>query len=238
MNKQNILYGIIGLLAGFIIGFFFANGINRNAARQPASSQTGISGNLQMQTSADIKEAPNNGGGGAMMPEVTQTLKKAEDEPNNFEAQMQAGLMYLRIQNTEKAAEYFQRAVNARKDTFEDLTALGNAFFDIRNFEEAEKWYTLALEKNPDDVNVRTDLGSTFIERPQPDLNRAIKEYRTSLSKEPAHESTLYNLALAQMRNGDSQGAQETFNQLQNVNPNSPLIPKLKEKLAQPAVQK
>ena len=229
MNKQNILYGIIGLLAGFIIGFFFANNINRNAARQPLNTENSSPNGQQMQ-SASIKESQN----GAMMPQVSQAIEKAQKDPNNFEAQMAAGEMFLRIQNAEKANEFFQRAANAQPESFENQAMLGNAFFDIRNFEEAEKWYLRALEKNPDDVNVRTDLGSTFMERSQPDLERAIKEYRISLSKDPNHESTLFNLALALMRKGDSQGAQDSLYELIKVNPNSPLISKLKEKLSQP----
>lgn len=235
MNKQNILFGIIGVLAGFIIGFFFANSINRNAALQPAITQSLSNSqvNPQTQSAASVKDSQN----GAMIPEVSQTLDNAQQNPNDFDAQIKAGQMYLKIQNTQKADEFFKRAVAAHKDTFEDLTVLGNAFFDVKNYEEAEKWYSQALVKNPDDVDVRTDLGSTFMERPQPDLDRAITEYRTSLSKNPKHESTLFNLSLALMRKGDVQGARETLNQLGTVNPNSPLISKLKERLSQPAVK-
>jgi tetratricopeptide (TPR) repeat protein len=235
MNKQNILFGIIGLLAGFIIGFFFANNINRNALLTGSPNSQSPPGNPQMQ-SANIKEPQGSlsggGTGGGMMPEVAQTMEKAQNEPDNFEAQIRAGEMYMRIQNPEKANEFFQRAAKVQRNTFEDLTTIGNAFFDIRNFEEAEKWYMQALAKNPNDVNVRTDLGSTFMERSQPDIERAIKEYRTSLEKDPKHENTLYNLSLALMRKGDREGAQETLDQLEKINPISPLVSRLKEKIA------
>lgn len=235
MNKQNILYGIIGVLAGFIIGFFFANSINRNAALQSANVQAlpNAQGNPQSQSAVSVKDSPN----GATIPEVAQTLDAAQKNPDDFGAQLRAGQMYLKIQNTDKTIEFINRAVAAHKDTFEDLASLGNAFFDVKNFEEAEKWYSQALVKNPDDVDVRTDLGSTFMERQQPDMGRAIKEYRTSLEKNPKHESTLFNLSLALMRSGDWQGAQDTLKQLETVNPNSPLISKLKEKLSQPTVK-
>lgn len=235
MNKQSFLFGIIGLLAGFIIGFFWANSVNRNSAFQSSASSQNSSGNPQLQNMS-IKESQGDatigGGGGGMLPEVAQTIEKAQKETDNFEAQINAGEMYLRIQNLEKANEFFQRAAAAHKDNFEDLSTLGNAFFDARNYAEAEKWYTQALAKNPNDINVRTDLGSTFMERAQPDLDRAIKEYRTSLEINPTHENTLFNLSLALMRKGDQQEAQNTFDQLEKSNPNSPLVQKLKEKLA------
>ena len=230
MNKQNILFTIIGIIVGFIGGFFLANNINRNAVLQNPTAQIspGAPNNPQTQ-SADIKENP----GGGMLPEVSEVINRAQNEPKNFAAQIQAGQMYARIQNTEKANEYLQRAVETRQDKFEDLATLGNGFFDLKKFEEAEKWYALALEKNPDDVDVRTDLGSTFMERPNPDIDRAIKEYQTSLAKNPNHENTLFNLTLALMRKGDADGSRETLAKLEKINPTSPLVTNLKQRLSQ-----
>jgi tetratricopeptide (TPR) repeat protein len=238
MNKQNIFYTLAGLFAGFILGFFLANSINRNASMQAQPAQITSNAPLTTQSnpqtqSADIKESASTGA----LPEVAQTISRAENEPGNFSAQIKAGEMYLRIQNLEKATEFINRAVAARQDNFENLATLGNAYFDIGHFEEAEKWYSLALAKKPDDIEVRSDLGSTFVWRAQPDLDRAIKEYRISLEKNPRHENTLFNLSHALFRKGDLPAAQSILVQLEQVNPQSHLIPRLKERLAQPAVK-
>jgi tetratricopeptide (TPR) repeat protein len=232
MNKQTILFTIIGLLAGFIFGFFLANNINRNAVMQPAIAQTGTnspflnSQNPQTQ-SVSIKEQ-----NGTMMPEIAQTLERAKNAPNDFVAQIRAGEVYLKIQNLEKANEFFTKAAEVHQDNFQDLATLGNAFFDIKKYEEAEKWYSKALEKNPDDIDVRTDLGSTFMERQPPDFDRAIKEYRTSLEKNPKHESTIFNLSVALFRKGDLQGARDMLAQLKQINPQSDLIARLEQKIS------
>jgi tetratricopeptide (TPR) repeat protein len=181
-----------------------------------------------MQSAADIKESPD----GAMMPEVAQILEKARTEPNNFQAQIRAGEIFLRIQNTERAIEFFNKAAAVRHDSFEDLATLGNAYFDARRFEEAEKWYTAALAKKPDDVNARTDLGSTFMERVPPDLDRAIREYRVSLEKNPKHESTIFNLAVALHKKGDQKGASGLLAQLKQMSPQSPLVVRLEQRIA------
>lgn len=229
MKKDNLLFAVIGILAGFIVGFFLANSINRNAAfQQPSAQNSGIPQANPQTQSVSIKENQ-----GAALPEVQQTIDTAQNEPNNFAAQIKAGEMYARIQNTDKANEFLQRAVQAHQDNFQDLTTLGNGFFDLKNFDEAEKWYSKALEKNPDDADVRTDLGSTFMERANPDIDRAIKEYQTTLAKNPNHENTLYNLSLALTRKGDTAGAQATLARLEKANPTSPLINNLKQKLTQ-----
>lgn len=229
MNNQKIFYGIIGLLLGFAIGFVLANSINRNASEPLANEKTQASSNpdQQIQKTADIKENAS----GAMQPDVAQTLQRALNSPNDFRAQIQAGDMYRQIQNTDKANEFYRRAVAVHHDSFEDLTTLGNSFFDIKNYEEAENWYALALKKQPEDVNVRTDLGTTFMERKQPDYDRAIQEYRNSLEKDPNHENTLFNLSIALMRKGDADESRKTLERLEATNPGSSLIPKLKEKL-------
>ena len=40
MNKENILFGVVGLLAGLIIGFMFTNSINKGAFRKPRPPPT------------------------------------------------------------------------------------------------------------------------------------------------------------------------------------------------------
>lgn len=230
MNNKTAFFTISALVIGFFIGFFFANNINRNAILQPAMQANPNLNPGNLQNNAQVFDGSTGGAG--MMPEVARVIEAADKETNNFVAQIRAGIMFLRIQNTEKASEYFTRASKVHEDTFQDLSTLGNAFFDIRNYEEAEKWYTLALAKNPDDVDVRTDLGSTFMERSNPNLDRAIQEYKTSLEKNPKHENTLFNLSVAFIRKGDIQAAQETYAQLEKTNPVSSLLPKLKERMS------
>ena len=234
MNKQSISLAVIGVIIGFIGGFVLANKINRDAALQPVNTNAvqnqpfPNAQNPQIQ-SADIKDKPT----GAMLPDIAEKLEKATKEPDNFEAQITAGDMYSQIQKFDKALEFYQKANKIKPDDYKTIIKLGNSNFDLKNYEAAEKWYESALAKNPNDVDVRTDLGSTFMERAQPDLDRAIKEYRASLNINPAHENTLFNISLALMRKGDKQGAQEMLNQFEKVSPQSPLIAKLKQKLAE-----
>ena len=163
------------------------------------------------------------------MPDVTETLEKAKKEPENFEAQMKAGEMYSQIQRADKAAEFFDNAAALKPAEYEKIAQLGNAYFDIRNFEKAETYYLQALAKKSDDVGVRTDLGITFVERPKPDYDRAIKELQTSVQLNPKHEPALYYLAIAYFKKGDSANAQKYSAQLEQINPNSPLVSRLKQ---------
>jgi tetratricopeptide (TPR) repeat protein len=232
MTKENILFSIIGLLLGCIIGFIFANSVNQRGyePRTNAMNPAGQNPNLP----PDHPQLPMNGVADqeGMNAAVTEAIQRARTEPNNFEAQVAAAQLYYRIQRYDEAIEFLLKANQLRPDDYATTVRLGDANFDAGHFETAEKWYTAALVKNPADVNVRTDLGLTFFLREPPDIERAIKEYRASLEREPKHEQTLQNLTAALIKKGDAQEAQTTLAALEGVNPSNEGIVKLRSDLA------
>ncbi|MDQ3180423.1 MAG: tetratricopeptide repeat protein, partial [Acidobacteriota bacterium] len=174
MNKH-FFYGIIGLIVGLAVGFFTANSINRNAVSHSTIAQNPENAPFISQPTADIKEKPQGG----MLPEISETLDRAKNEPNNFEAQIKAGDMYEKIQKFDTAVEFYEKANRVKPEDYETIVKIGNTYFDSKQFEKAEKWYAQALAKKPGDINVRTDFGITFVERENPDLDRAVKEFQT-----------------------------------------------------------
>jgi tetratricopeptide (TPR) repeat protein len=228
MDKDKFLYGIIGLLAGCIIGFLFANSLNQGqvqtAALPPTATTAQMPPNQNLPPDHPQVAGNPNAATGAPLPEVTEALKKAEANPKDFDAQLNAGDLYYQIQRFDEAAKFYERAAKIRPDATVVLVKAGNAFFDAEKYETAEKWYTSALAKTPDDVNVRTDLGLTFYLRNPPDVERAIKEYKVSLEKNPNHELTLQNLVVAQREKGDTKAAQETMDRLAKINPANPVL--------------
>lgn len=235
MSKDNVLFGIIGLLLGFIIGFMFANNANQQAA-QP--SRTAAS-NSQMNLPADHPPLPSNAVAdqsnpsqtGAAMPAVQAAIDKARNEPNNFDAQKQAGDMYYQIQRFDEAVDYWLKANKIKPDDYETIVNIANAYFEAGKYELAEQWYTSALTKNPNDVNVRTDLGTTFMARTPPDFDRAIKEYRRSLETDPNHEQTLHNLVIAYAKKGQAKEAQEMYDKLEKAYPQNPDLQLLRSQI-------
>lgn len=236
MNKENVLFSIIGLLLGLIIGFLVTNSINQSGgATTPRAQQTARPTTPQQgsELPPDHPAVPSNGVAdqGQMQAAITEAIQKARNEPDNFEAQMEAAQLYYQIRRYSEAIEFLLRANQLRPDSYEAVVALGNTYFDADKFKEAEQWYTAALIKNPDDVNVRTDLGLTFLFREPADIDRAIQEFRKSLQREPRHEQTLQNLTVALTRKGDAKEAQATLAKLEEVNPNSQALSKLRSDL-------
>lgn len=230
MNKQNILFGIIGLIFGSVIGFFVANSINRNSPQIVSPVQPNAPFQNQQVPNVLVKEQPPQGG---MLPDITATLDEARNSPDNFDAQIKAGDTYLQIKGFEKAVEFYQQAHRIKPEDYETIVKIGNVYFDFGKFEEAGKWYEQALSKKSNDTSVRTDLGVTFIERENPDLDRAIKEFQIALQTNPKQEPTLYNLGAVYFKKGNADEANKVLTRLEAINPQSQLVDRLQQLITQ-----
>ena len=228
MTKENILFVIIGLLGGFMVGFFFANSVNQSAgvvtAVQPGVQQTGAG------LPSGHPAVPGAPGGGAI-PEVQAAIDKARQNPTDFEAQMKAAELYYQIQRFDGAIEFLKKANELQPENYEVMVNLGNSYFDANRYEDAEKAYTKALTKKPDDVNVRTDLGLTFLFRDPPIYDRAIQEFKRVLEADANHVQALQNLTVAYTKTSDKANASATLSRLEQVDAANAAIPKLKEEL-------
>jgi tetratricopeptide (TPR) repeat protein len=215
MNRDRIIFTIIGLLIGLIIGFLATNSYNRST----------LLAELQSQNRPPASQPQNQM---AAMPGVTEALEKAEKEPNNFEAQIFAGDMFTRIENYEKSLPYYEKANKINPEDYRTLVVLGGINLELKRFAESQKWYEKALAKKSDDHQVRTFYGLSFLKSEPKDVDRAIKEFKTSLSIKPDDEDTLQFLAQAYFEKKDDANLKETIAKLEKVNPNNEIIKSLK----------
>lgn len=253
VDKSKILYAIIGLLAGFIIGFFVANSLNRagvEAARaelsrlraaQPAQNQEERTAGSQVAT---------DGGGQLTDQEIRNAIATADARPGDLSLQRNLGLALYRYSSqtpnpfySEDVVRLLKRAAEGNAKDYEVLVALGNVLFDLgqssdpQRFSEARTYYLKALELKPDDVSTRTDLGLTYYLGRPSDPGRAISEYRRSLAIDPHHELTLQNMATALLSTGQQDEASRMIDELGRLNPSNPALSSLRAQLAQRQVK-
>jgi tetratricopeptide (TPR) repeat protein len=230
MNKENILFGVVGLLAGLIIGFMLTNSINKGTIAGTPTADMKLNSNMPPDHPAVPGAGTTQGGpAGGMQPEVQAAIDKAKQSPDDLDAQIKAAEMYYQIERFDEAAALFKRANQLKPEDREIIVQLGNVNFDGNHYEEAEKWYTQALAKKADDVSVRTDLGLTFVFRDPPNYDRAIQEFNKSLETDPNHIQTLQNLTVAYTKKGDAAKAGSTLAKLEGVDPKNVAITKLKD---------
>jgi Flp pilus assembly protein TadD len=227
MSRENILIGIIGVLAGVIIGYLGTNHINRTytattAKDAPVRTESG---------DAPANHPPTEGAAGGGQADPMAAIDLAKKEPANFDAQIEAAGLFRQIDRHEEALNYYNRAYQIKPKDHNLLVKLGDTNFDLERYEEAERWYQMALKIEPKDATVRMDLGLTYHLRPNRDLDKAIAEYRKALSYDPRHEKTLQNLTAALIDKGDKTAARDSLKGLEEVNPANQAIAQFRDRL-------
>ena len=153
MTRDNLLFAIIGILLGFIVGFIFASNIlTREANLAPTATSARTQGMPPDHPTVGDAAAPNPGGGGGMQADVQAALTKARNEPANFEAQLKAAELYYKIQRYDDSIAYLLKANQLKPDDLETVGNLGMVNMEAGHYEAAETWYKAALAKKSDDV--------------------------------------------------------------------------------------
>jgi Flp pilus assembly protein TadD len=159
MTRDNLLFGIIGLLLGVIVGILFASSLNQRQA-----TPAGMARNQAMPS--DHPPIGSDGAGGnpaGMQAEVAAALDAARKDPNNFEAQIKAAELYYQIRRYDDAIGYLQKANQIQPDDYDTIVGLGLVNLDAGHYETAAKWYKQAQTKKPDDVRVQAGLCAALL---------------------------------------------------------------------------
>jgi len=159
MTRENILFAIIGILLGFIVGFMLASSMSQRSAMQ-------VAGNSQTMPADHPPLAGQNAPDPqAVREQVSASLEKARSEPNNFDAQVKAAELYYQIQQYDKAIEYLIKANQLKPTDYRTVTMLGVFNLDAGHYDTAEKWYRVAMKMKSDDVMVLSGLAYSTLQR-------------------------------------------------------------------------
>jgi tetratricopeptide (TPR) repeat protein len=159
MTRDNLLFAIIGVLFGFIVGFLFASTMNQRYG--PGASPAALSsGQLPADHPALDAGRPASGN---MQAEVTAQIDEARKQPKNFEAQVKAAGLFYKIGRYDPAIEFLLKANQLKPDDYQTLVALGLVNLDAGHYEVAEKWYKAALMKKSDDVQTLAGLAAATL---------------------------------------------------------------------------
>jgi Flp pilus assembly protein TadD len=162
MNRENLLFAIIGILFGFIVGFMSASVMSQKYV--PATATAGNSQGLP-------PDHPPVGSQGAsvnpqaMQAEVTASIDKARKEPNNFDAQLKAAELYYQIQRYDQAIDFLQKANQLKPTDYRTVVVLGMVNLDAGHYDTAEKWYRAAMKIKQDDTMVLSGLAAATLQK-------------------------------------------------------------------------
>lgn len=156
MNRENLLFAVIGLLLGFIVGFIFASSMSQRMAQTQTAAQS-------LPSDHPPVGAQNAGDPAAQREQVMAQIEKARKEPTNFDAQIRAAELYYQIQRYDQAIEFLLKANQLKPADYETVAVLGVVNLDAGHYDQAEKWYRVAIKMKSDDVRVLAGLAAATL---------------------------------------------------------------------------
>jgi len=205
MTRDNFLFGIIGILLGFIGGFLLAGNITQREAAtraNPASAQAGQ--NLPPNHPPIAGDQTGGEGGQQMLASVQTAMKQARENPNDFEAQLTAAKLEYQIGRYDQAIEYLLAANKIKPTDFDTLAMLGVANLDGGHFDVAEKWYKAALQIKPNDMPTVDGLCAALLSKG--DAKGAEEQINKLAKIDPTNQDLpQFREKLSQLKSGKTQ---------------------------------
>ena len=230
MNRENVLFSVIGLLLGYVVAFHLVVYVNQSQVA-PAAAATATESAEGLP--ADHPAVSGEGGADKqrLLASAEQAAGDARKQPDNFAAQLKAAEGYFEAGSFEDAIDYMTRANKLRPDDYDTVVRLGNVYSSAGRFDDAARWYTAALAKRPDDCDARSELALTFYMRKPSQPEKAITELRRCLQTDPNHVPSLHNLTLMLMETKQYAESETTLARLEKADPTYEQLPRLREEL-------
>ena len=167
MTRDNLLFAIIGVLLGFIVGFIFASTMSQRYGPTGLTTTPGMSANQTLpadhppiQGSGDDQQNPQQ-----VFAQVQAALAKARSNPKDFDAQVTAAKLEYQVQRYDETVEFLLKANQIQPDNYEVLAMLGEANMEAAHYDQAETWYKAALAKKPGDISVLASLAFMHLQK-------------------------------------------------------------------------
>ena len=123
MTRENILFGVVGLLLGYVIAFHLVVHINQTRPDGGAGSlpegHPALAGGGEPAVSGDSQRLKS----------TADAARAANDSPKDFDAQMKAADAYMEAGGFEEAANFLLRASALKPDNLDVRSELAIAYF-------------------------------------------------------------------------------------------------------------
>lgn len=212
MNKNKYLIALIGLAIGFIVSFFLTSNYNKTNAGPAAATAPG----------GGMASGGGPGNQQAMMGQVQQVIDKAKENPNDFQAQVEAAKIFNQVGRMPETVEYLKKAYTIDPAKFNELGAagfMGQYYFEQKDYTESEVWFNRAIKADSNDADLYVALAETYVQREPPQADQAITQLQQALKVNPKNGHALGHLVEAYALKKDARAAEDALNRLKEADP-------------------
>ena len=138
-----------------------------------------------------------------------------DKHPNEARAYFYKGMVYRNgVKDTNRALQYFQKAVDLKQDYYEALDLLAVTLAN-KGDTMAEYYYRRLIDIQPNNAETYYKLGVYYMERNQ--INRALEAYTQATQINPRHADSYYNMGYMMIELREFSDAKKYFTQSINA---------------------
>ncbi|MFN7947631.1 MAG: hypothetical protein U0Z53_19935 [Blastocatellia bacterium] len=167
LTKKALVYALVGLSVGLIAGFKLANYKYRDNISKSTEAQA-------LQAASQLQSSGQAGDPQQMINQTRAIIEKARQNPNDFDAQIQAADQFMQIRRPEGAMEFLQQANKLKPENIDVMAELAGAYFFQEKFPDAINWARKTLAKDAKNAPAKFYLTYSLILSGQ-NLNEAEK---------------------------------------------------------------
>ena len=154
MGTQQITTGVVGILIGFILGFFVSEIFLQNSSTV---------GEQQPVASSQASSLPAEHPPAEVMEKLTELQDWAQTHPQDSQVRINLGNTYYDIGRFDAAINWYEEAVQLEPDNVDVRTDLGTAYLYIGNPIKAVERYEQSLEINPNHAQTLQNISVAYL---------------------------------------------------------------------------
>ena len=167
MNRQQFVTGIVGIIVGFILGFFVAQGVIPAGVSPPEMSG----------------QVPEDHPSPEILEQLETMLDRARTDPADREVRVALGNTYYDMERYDAAIPWYKEALALRADDVGVSTDLGTSYLATGAVEQALEQYRKSLELDPEHPQTLQNMG--FAHFSVGDYEAAIASWERLLKAHP-----------------------------------------------------
>jgi len=189
-----------------------------------------VSSNLLQQANAEFKEKNFD--------EALSLLQQfLEENPEAYQIHASIGDCYREMEQFDLAIENYQKVLDQTKNEKEDnkelisnaLAGIGECYLRMDDLEKAQSYFEQSLEAYPGNEVLAYNVGEIYFS--QNKIDQAIKYFNIATEIKPEWPPPYLKLGYVYLNKGDFEGAEVSFRQFLELDPNSPEAPTVKNVL-------
>ncbi len=154
MNKNNLVFGLCGVIIGIILGVFLAaQSVQRVQSVAPMNQQITAQSSEQEMTEGQpqINEA--------MLSQIAEQEQILRRDPENQSAIISLANLHFDVNNHSQATQWYEKALQKDPNNINLITDLGTSYLQLQNVEKSLEMYKKALSIDPKHHQTLMNLG-------------------------------------------------------------------------------